>query len=184
VAESEFVSDDYGGITFDVYGPNNPTHTVSVRPRLELPYDMVLSARAEFQGGHYMTDGASSNLVSRNNVAQCQPFYENPDQATALKRARCDEEIESGAYSSYVYPADFLKLRNVTFRAPLPFLQSSTQGTSFSLTVRNIRLWLNDDFEAFDPEMTGQEGLGQITRSITEHIPAPYTVTATIDVSL
>ena len=184
VAEPEFLRDDNGDITFDVYGPNNPTHTVSVRPRLELPYDMVLSARAEFQGGHYMTDGASSNLVSRNNVAQCQPFYENPDQATALKRARCDEEIESGAYSSYVYPADFLKLRNVTFRAPLPFLQSSTQGTSFSLTVRNIRLWLNDDFEAFDPEMTGQEGLGQITRSITEHIPAPYTVTATIDVSL
>lgn len=184
VAEPEFLRDDNGDITFDVYGPNNPTHTVSIRPRLELPYDMTLSARAEFQGGHYMTDGASSNLVSRNNVAQCQPFYENPDQATALKRARCDEEIESGAYSSYVYPADFLKLRNVTFRAPLPFLQSSTQGTSFSLTVRNIRLWLNDDFEAFDPEMTGQEGLGQITRSITEHIPAPYTVTATIDVSL
>ena len=184
VAEPEFLRDDNGDITFDVYGPNNPTHTISVRPRLELPYDMTLSARAEFQGGHYMTDGASSNLVSRNNVAQCQSFYENPDQAPALKRARCDEEIESGAYSSFVYPADFLKLRNVTFRAPLPFLQSSTRGTSFSLTVRNIRLWLNDDFEAFDPEMTGQEGLDQITRSITEHIPAPYTVTATIDVSL
>jgi TonB-dependent SusC/RagA subfamily outer membrane receptor len=184
VAEPKFLRNANGGITFDVYGPNNPTYTISVRPRLKLPYDMTLSARAEFQGGHYMTDGASSNLVSRNNVAQCQSFYENPGQATALKRARCDEEIESGAYSSYVYPADFLKLRNVTFRAPLPFLQSSTQGTSFSLTVRNIRLWLNDDFEAFDPEMTGQEGLGQITRSITEHIPAPYTVTATIDVSL
>jgi len=184
VAEPEFLRDENGDITFDVYGPNNPTHTISVRPRLQLPFDMVLSGRFEYQGGHYMTDGASSNLVSRNNVPMCQSFYQNPDQATALKRARCDEEIESGAYSSYVYPADFLKLRNVTFRAPLPFLQASTRGTSFSLTVRNIRLWLNDDFKAFDPEMTGQEGLGQITRSITEHIPAPYTVTATIDVSL
>jgi hypothetical protein len=184
VAEPEFLRDENGDITFDIYGPNNPTHTISVRPRLQLPFGMSLSGRFEYQGGHYMNDGASSNLVSRNNVPMCQSFYQNPDQATALKRARCDEEIESGAYSSFVYPADFLKLRNATFRAPLPFLRSATRGATFSLTVRNIRLWLNDDFEAFDPEMTGQEGLGQITRGITEHIPAPYTVTATIDVSL
>ena len=184
VAAPEFLRDDNGDITFDIYGPNNPTHTISVRPRLELPFGLTLSGRFEYQGGHYMVDGASDNLAARGNLPQCQSFYENPDQATALKRARCDVEIESGAYTSFVYPADFLKLRHATLRAPLPFLRSSTRGATFSLSVRNIRLWLHDDFEAFDPEMTGQEGLGQITRSITEHIPAPYTVTATIDVSL
>jgi outer membrane receptor protein involved in Fe transport len=184
VAEPEFLRDENGDITFDVHGPNNPTHTISARPRLQLPFGMTLSARFEYQGGHYIVDGASDNLAARGNLPQCQAFYENPDQATALTRARCDVELQAGAYTSFVYPSDFLKLRHATFRAPLPFLRSATRGATFSLSIRNVRLWLTDGFDAFDPEMTGQEGLNQITRSITEHIPAPYTVTATIDVSL
>ena len=184
VAEPEFLRDDDGNITFDVYGSNNPTHTVSVGPTLRLPYDITLSGRFEYQGGHYINDGASSNLAARGNLPQCASFYNNPDQATALKRARCDVDLQSGAYSSFVYPADFLKLRDATLRIPLPFAQAVTRAATFSVSVRNVRLWLNDDFAAFDPEMTGQEGLGQITRSITEHIPKPYTVTATLDISL
>jgi hypothetical protein len=93
-------------------------------------------------------------------------------------------DLQSGSYTSFVYPADFLKLRDATLRVPLPFASTLTRAATFSLSVRNVRLWLNDDFTAFDPEMTGQEGLNQITRSITEHIPKPYTVTATLDISL
>jgi outer membrane receptor for ferrienterochelin and colicin len=183
-AEPEFLRDDNGDITFDVYGANNPTHTVSVRPRLELPYDIVLSARAEFQGGHYMADGATENVASRGNAPQCAAFYEDRSQTTALTRARCDVDISAGQYASWIYPADFMKLRSATLRVPVPFAASLTRGATFSLSANNIRLWLNDDFEAFDPEMTGQEGLGQVTRGITEHIPAPFSVTATLDVSL
>ena len=183
-AEPEFLRDEEGDITFDIYGANNPTHTVSVRPRLELPYDIVLSARAEFQGGHYMADGATENVASRGNAPQCAAFYEDRSQTTALTRARCDVDISAGQYASWVYPADFMKLRSATLRVPVPFAASLTRGASFSLSANNVRLWLNDDFEAFDPEMTGQEGLGQVTRGITEHIPAPFSVTATLDVSL
>ncbi len=184
VADPEFLRDDEGNITFNIYGPNNPTRTVSFSPTLRLPYGATLSGRFEYQGGHYMDDGASSNLAARGNLPQCASFYENPGQATALTRARCDVDLQSGAFSSFVYPADFLKLRDATLRIPLPFAQSVTRAATFSLSVRNVRLWLDDDFTAFDPEMTGQEGLGQITRSITEHIPAPYTVTATLDIGL
>jgi outer membrane receptor protein involved in Fe transport len=184
VAQPEFLRDEEGNITFDIYGPNNPTHTVSLGPTLRLPYDITLSGRFEYQGGHYIVDGASSNLAARGNLPQCQSFYDNPDQATALTRARCDVDLQSGSYTSFVYPADFLKLRDATLRVPLPFASTLTRAATFSLSVRNVRLWLNDDFTAFDPEMTGQEGLNQITRSITEHIPKPYTVTATLDISL
>lgn len=183
-AEPEFLRDDEGDITFDVYGANNPTHTVSIRPRLELPYDIVLSARAEFQGGHYMADGATENVASRGNAPQCAAFYEDRSQTTALTRARCDVDLSAGQYASWIYPADFMKLRSATLRVPVPFAASLTRGATFSLSANNVRLWLNDDFEAFDPEMTGQEGLGQVTRGITEHIPAPFSVTATLDVSL
>lgn len=184
VAQPEFLRDEEGNITFDVYGPNNPTHTVSFSPTLRLPYDITLSGRFEYQGGHYIVDGASSNLAARGNLPQCQSFYDNPDQTTALARARCDVDLQSGSYTSFVYPADFLKLRDATLRIPLPFASALTRAATFSLSVRNVRLWLNDEFTSFDPEMTGQEGLNQITRSITEHIPKPYTVTATLDISL
>jgi outer membrane cobalamin receptor len=182
-AEPEFLRDEEGEITFDVYGPNNPTHTFSIRPRLELPYDIILSARAEFQGGHYMADGATENVASRGNAPQCAEFYEDRSQTTALTRARCDVDISAGQYASWIYPADFMKLRSATLRVPLPFAASVTRNATFSLSANNIRLWLNDDFEAFDPEMTGQEGLNQVTRGITEHIPAPFSMTATLDVS-
>ena len=182
-AEPEFLRDEEGNITFDVYGANNSTHTVSVRPRLELPYGITLSARAEYQGGHYMADGATENVASRGNAPQCATFYEDRSQTTALTRARCDVDISAGQYASWIYPADFLKLRSATLRVPVPVATSLTRAATFSLSANNVRLWLNEDFEAFDPEMTGQEGLGQVTRSITEHIPAPFSVTATLDVS-
>jgi len=183
-AEPKYLRDENGNITYDIYGPNNATHTIGLSPTVQLPHNMTLSARFEYQGGHYMTDGASSNAAFRDNSPVCQPFYDNPGQTTALMRARCGQQELSKPYNPWVYPADFLKLRDATLRMPVPFAQSVVRGATFSLSVRNIRLWLNDDFKAFDPGMTGQEGLGQSTRGITEHIPAPYSVTATLDVAL
>jgi outer membrane receptor for ferrienterochelin and colicin len=184
VADPEYLRDENGDIAFDVYGPNNPTHTFTLEPTITFPYGIQLTSRFQYKGGHYMTDGASSNVAFRQNAPMCQSFYENPGQTTALERARCDVDELSKPFNSWVYPADVLKLRSATLRTPLPFAQSVAQSASFSLSVNNIRLWLNDDFWAFDPEMTGQEGLNQVTRSITEHIPAPYSVRASIDITL
>jgi hypothetical protein len=44
-------------------------------------------------------------------------------------------------------------------------------------------LWLNDDFLAFDPGMTGQDGINAQARSITEHIPSPMSFAASLKVN-
>ncbi len=202
VAEPDFLTDEDGDITFDIWGPNVPTRTVSLKTTLRMPFDISLSARAEYQGGHFINDGASNNMARRapapDNLPSdpsqlawpgCTAGYTalangNRGQLTAIDRARCDVTVLSGAYSTFVYPADFVKLRDLTLRVPLPLAANLVRTASFSLSLRNVRLWLHEDFAAFDPEMTGQEGLGQSTRAITEHIPAPYSVTATINVTL
>jgi outer membrane receptor protein involved in Fe transport len=183
-AAPEYKRNENGNITYDIYGPNNPTHTFSLNPTLRLPYHITLSARVQYQGGHYMEDGASSNAAFRGTSPVCQPFYDNPNQVMALMRARCDIEELSKPYSPWVYPADHIKLSSATLRMPLPFAESVVRGATFSLSVNNVRLWLDDGFKAFDPGMTGQEGLNQSTRGITEAIPAPYSVTATLDIAL
>ena len=189
-AEPDFANDS----DYFVFGPNQPTHTVGISTSLRLPLGIAVSARGEYMGGHYIADGASSNMAQREALPHCQMLGAyallesgNRDGLSALDRARCDIAILSSddvQYSLFVYPADFFRLRDVTVRVPVPIRLSGTGSASLALSLRNVRLWLNDDFLAFDPEMVGQDGINQPTREITEHIPAPYSVTASLRVTL
>ena len=131
-------------------------------------------------------------MANRDALPHCQMLGAyglieggNRSGLTALDRARCDLGILGNLnYNLFVYPADFFRLRDVTVRVPVPVGLSGTGSASFAVSLRNVRLWLNDDFLAFDPEMMGQDGINQPTREITEHIPAPYSVTASLRVTL
>lgn len=184
-----------------VIGPNAPTRIVGLNSTLSLPGGLRLSARGEYQGGHFVRAGVAQNAVRRSVVwAGCNEVYniagEAPlratspgrDQLTALQRAKCDPGLTDTDY--WTEKADFFKIRDVTLQAPLPeSWVPGASGATLTVSGRNIFRWTNDEWTHFDPEMGGNNDNNPISRngassgdflvtSISEHIPAPamYTV--------
>lgn len=174
------------------FGPNQPTHQIGLNTELQLPRGVRLSARGEYQGGHYINDSASEFMIDRGAGAPgCDraythvPFddYPNGDlgKVTALERARCyKQNLRSGLW---IYPADFFKLRELTLSAPIGRFIPSARSATLSLSLRNAFRWTNRDFLAFDPEMvSSRENTRALTTGITEHAPAPARFTASLRV--
>ncbi|MBI4539134.1 MAG: TonB-dependent receptor [Gemmatimonadetes bacterium] len=176
-----------------IHGPNLPTTIINASTSFSLPWGISLSARAEYQGGGYMNEEASNQAIRRNvNWPTCWSVYKkqgakfydakNESMLTAMERARCNPRLSSGDYN--IYPIDFMKIRELTLRAPLP--QDWIPGASsaaLTLSAQNFWRWLNSDFRAFEPEMSGQEGSQAKVRYLSEHIPAPATYLMSIRVT-
>ncbi|KPJ80334.1 MAG: hypothetical protein AMS19_09615 [Gemmatimonas sp. SG8_23] len=179
-----------------IFGPNQPTQIVGINSTFSLPYGMRLTARGEYQGGHYVTAGVAVNAIGRSVVwAGCYDEYgiageaplqiDSPgrDGLTALERARCDADLAEGSF--WAEKADFFKLRELSLQAPLPEnLIPGTSGATLTLAGRNIWRWTNAEWTHFDPEMGGNNDNNPISRDgaqpgsflvteISEHIPAP-----------
>lgn len=171
-----------------VFGPNLPTHTFGINSELRFPAGIRLSGRAELQGGNYIHVDADRNLAVRGVLPECEDIYPlitagQREGLTAKQRARCDRRIAEGTYSLFVYPADFMKLRDATLLVPVPARLVGDRTASFSLSLQNLRLWRNDEFTAWDPEMM-QNGPGGQVRQIVEDLPAPYRVIASFRLRL
>jgi TonB-dependent starch-binding outer membrane protein SusC len=170
------------------HGPNLPTVTYGIRSGLELPYDISLNANGEYQGGHYIYDGAAYNAVVRSvRWPGCYRFYTlqetgRADQATALDRARCTVAATRPDY--FIYPADFFKLRDVSASILVPArLVPGSTSARFTLSGHNIFKWVNSEFPVFDPETGNNGGFDSRVRSILEHVPPPATYTASLRVT-
>jgi TonB-linked SusC/RagA family outer membrane protein len=168
-----------------IHGPNLPKHTYGMQTNLSLPYGIVLNARGEYMGGHYMYDGAAFNAVTRAvRWPGCYDFYTlqetgRASEATALDRARCTVGTTRADY--FVYPADFFKLREVSLSVAIP--QRFVRGASsarLTLAGYNVWKWLNKDFPVFDPETGNNGGFDSRVRSILEHVPPPAVYTASV----
>lgn len=170
-----------------VYGPNLPNKTYGFRTTLTLPHRITLSAIGEWEGGHYIYDGAAYNAVVRSvRWPGCYSFYTLQEtgrlaEATALDKARCT--VSSTRADYFVYPANFFKLRDVSLVVPIP--RRFTPGIgSATLTVaaRNAVKWVNKDFPVFDPETGNNGGFDSQVRSILEHVPPPASFVAALRV--
>lgn len=167
------------------HGPNLPTKTYGVQSSLTLPFGMSLRAQGEWMGGHYMYDGAAFNAVVRSvRWPGCYKFYTLQEtgrlaEATSLDAARCTVSLTKADY--FIYPADFFKLRNLTFSVPLPrrVLYGASSGV-LTLSGHNIWKSVNDGFPVFDPETGNNGGFDSRVRSILEHVPPPATYTAAL----
>ncbi len=161
------------------FGPNLPTLTWGVNTTLHLPNNMSLTARGEYQGGHYMILGAASAALSRSvRWAGCFDAYriietQGADALTAAQRGKCVGEFFDGDY--VIYPADFFKIRELTFNMPVPeALVPGASSATLTFSGRNIFNWVNEDFPTFDPEMGNNNNPGDVSvRSISEHVPVP-----------
>ena len=188
-----------------VIGPNSPTDIFALNTSVTLPGGLRLSARGEYQGGHYVPAGVAQNAVRRSVVwAGCNEVYNiageaplratSPGRAnlTALQRAKCDPGLTDGDY--WTEKADFFKIRDITLQAPLPeSLVPGASGATLTVSGRNIFRWTNSEWTHFDPEMGGNNDNNPISRngassgaflvtSISEHIPAPATYTVALRV--
>lgn len=188
-----------------IIGPNSPTDIIGLNTTLTLPAGLRLSARGEYQGGHFVPAGVAQNAVRRSVVwAGCNEVYEIAGEAplrstspgrgqlTALQRAKCDPGLSDTDF--WTESADFFKIREVSLQAPLPeSWVPGASGATLTVAGRNIFRWTNDEWTHFDPEMGGNNDNNPISRdgassgaflvtSISEHIPAPATWTVALRV--
>jgi TonB-linked SusC/RagA family outer membrane protein len=169
-----------------LHGPNLPTHTYGLQTSVNLPFGVMINARGEYLGGHYMYDGAAYNAVVRSvRWPGCYDFYTLQEtgraatEATALQQARCTVSLTRPDY--FIYPADFFKLREVSLSVPVPqrFLRGA-RSARLTLSGYNVWKWLNKDFPVFDPETGNNGGFDSRVRSILEHVPPPAVYTASM----
>ncbi len=170
------------------YGPNLPTLTVGVNTTLHLPRGINLTARGEYQGGHYISNGAEGAALSRSvRFPSCFDSYriiesQGEGALTALQRGRCVGRFFDGDY--LIYPADFFKVRELTLYVPLPDdLFPGAASSSLTLSGRNIWRWVSDEWSVLDPEMGANDGFNTTVRGILEHVPVPSVWTAALRVT-
>jgi TonB-dependent starch-binding outer membrane protein SusC len=168
-------------------GPNQPTLILGINTSLYLPWDITVSARGEYQGGNWIEDSASSNAQQRgiaswptclNALALIKAGQSN--QLTAIERQRCI--VANYLPRTFLYPADFFKLRDVSVRLPIPVKIPRSQSAWVTVSARNAWRWLNKDFPIFDPEMMANDGALSSVRAMNEQYPQPATYTASIRV--
>ena len=175
-------------------GPNQPTLTIQPTTTIRGPGGVTLRARGEFQGGHYIFDGATWNGIVRSvRWASCLETHDtafdqgNLDQVTAFDRARCIADDVAGQGAPFIYPGDFFKLRNLSLQVPMTNVFSSVysgfRNVNLTLSARNAVRWVNGDFRVFDPEMSGNVGHLSFERSIGEHVPPAATYSASLSFS-
>ncbi len=203
LADPIFAEGEGGAISRYMFGPNLPTEVYSGYLELNLPKGIKVFTRGEFMGGHYISDGASSNVARRGAYTVCDEIviggknaYElveagTVDALTAKQRAMCTRSVAGGSGNIFIYPGDFFKLRDFTVSVPVPVKISGINSMTVKLSAKNAYRWLNDDFPLFDPEMVS--GGGRLTgsstsgyhssRSISEHIPSTASYTLSLRVS-
>jgi outer membrane receptor protein involved in Fe transport len=167
------------------YGPNLPTHTVRLDTRVEFLGGIVFSALGEFMGGNYINDLNTEGKISRgqNSWPTCLDTFDQVEQQgmqslTALQRSRC--LASQAASDSFIHPADFFKVRNLSLAFPLDRFVSDLDNPTLTLSVRNALRWFNNDWPILDPEIGSNTGQKSFVIQPQEHIPPP----ATFSVSL
>lgn len=170
-----------------IFGPNHPTRTFGLSTILELPWQISLSARGEYQGGHFISDGSSQDAASRAITTWPRCLAGNAlrrqgrgDETTARDRLYCESRFYR--QGSFIHPADFLKVRDVTARAALPFRIPGATSAFVTLSAQNWFRWVNDEFEMFEPEMMGaaEPGVQRVRALGIGVTPPPATLMASL----
>jgi hypothetical protein len=187
--------------SLNFYGPNLPTHTWTIAPTVRLPRNITVTARAEWQKGAFIGQGAAHFLAQRGpyGTPSCDEIYRivpweayhgplsiysnsadaddpNIGQVMAVDRARCYRRVLQG--NLFTWPADFFKLREITVQAPLPFQLPRLQSAMLTLSARNLFTKTSKFNRSQDPDAGGSvEGL---TFGFSDAVPAPAEFTVSL----
>lgn len=173
------------------FGPSTPTRTINLGTTVRMRGGVTLSARGEYQGGHYMFLSGARNTITRSTWPWCSETGSDGynliregrvETLTAQERYMCSVRVAAG------FPTvrgDFFRLRELSLRAPVQRFVPGTTNASLTLALRNWFDWLNSDWRltGFDPEITGRGGLQAPAAGYPEAIPGPRTFTASLRVN-
>lgn len=178
------------------FGPNYPTRIITAFSTLRMPAGVSLTARGEFQGGHYLWNEGVRNSLQRGGAHFCEADGSGPyrgaydmiaqgriNELPAKVRAFCDSR--NVRQDGPVVPGDFFRVRNITLDIPLPVDKFGIGGTNATLAISadNWFGWVNDEFIAFDPEMVHTSVTAESAgRTIAEGVPPPKSLSATVRV--
>ena len=169
-----------------LFGPNYPPLVVAPHTSLSLPGGITFSARGEYRGGHWIRNegGRWAMLIGTTQYGPCieaQRMIDagQIDQMTALERATCwQEELDA---LTFIYPADFFRLRELSARIPLDFLVPESYSASLTLSAGNLYRWTKDEFREFDPE---QQRDNEITTQMWAQPSPPRIFTSSLRIRL
>ena len=180
IADPDIVTNHY-------FGPNLPTMMVSPHTTATLPGGILVVARGEYHGGHFIRDGASrwSLIEFSQEYPPCFDAYEllaagQEDQLTALERAWCHSPHFDS--HTFIYPADFFKLRELSVRIPVGNLVPRASAATLTLSGRNLYRWVKEEFRAYDPEAGGFTPGHSFTNEIWQQPAPPKLFTAAMRV--
>lgn len=183
-----------------VFGPQQPTFILGMNTSIRLPGNITLSARGEYQGGFFVGDGPAGAALSRSvrwpTCARAHGMIDNfrasglsataataaaAPLMTAWENHACIPANHDG--DIHTYKADFFKLRDVTLTVPMGSLVPQAENATLRLSVQNYFRWFDADLRMFDPEMGNRNSISDQSRSFSEHVPPPATVTASLRVA-
>ena len=161
-----------------VFGPNLPTRTVGANAALHVR-GVTFSARAEYQGGSYLLNNASRSLFGQGVHPACESAYallksSGREALTAWERAWC--VAATVRRDGPIVPGDFLRLRDVSMTVPLPGAMMRARRATFTVAARNFLLSKSSQIEAFEPDMSGRDGLFAPVRAIELSVPTAASV--------
>jgi TonB-linked SusC/RagA family outer membrane protein len=149
--------DDKGNPIPHYIGPSLPTHTNALTADLTIFKYVTISTLFEERGGNYQLDGTSEfRCIAASQSAGQGCAFTNDPNASLDDQARFVADALYGTVYGYIYPADFVKWRelSVTFGVPESLSRSSAllRGATLTLSGRNLHTWT--DYPGFDPEIT------------------------------
>ena len=208
-------ADEIADPVFDdehIYGPGIPTLTLQPSVTVRAPGAILLSARGEYMGGHWASDGNHlRGIVGRGGWSPiCWPYYVNPydgeshgyllpqevvaqkgvpafttelkPDTPALWRARCTPGLNSTGV--YAVPSDHFRIRSMSVQIPVDFAFPDRVSSSLlTITATEPFRWYNDEWLVMDPELANQVNANSVFRGPSHRMPPTWGVSASLRVS-
>jgi TonB-dependent starch-binding outer membrane protein SusC len=169
-----------------LFGPSQPTRIIGVNSSIRVWRGIELSARGEYQGGHFIDEDASFQALSRGvrwpTCANAYKLIAASQQANLTPRERLTCIQANVRNDMFIFPADFFKVRDVTLRVPLGKAIPRTNSSTLIVSAGNWFRWTKG-LPLFDPEMNSNAGFNEAVRAIQEQIPSAATFLAQLRIT-
>jgi TonB-dependent starch-binding outer membrane protein SusC len=180
-----------------IFGPSQPTRIITGSMSFQLPAEVLVSARAEYQGGHWIQDFVQQRIAQQQTglgALGCDdrayrfvphteyqgPGNDHPNlgQVNALARAQCYAQAPSDVW---FYRGDFAKLREITLRAPFPVQLPGVSRATVTLSAYNLLRWTTDEYFGQDPEVShARDQTNSLQSIVSDQVPPPATFTLSL----
>ena len=166
-----------GGSCHEIYmGPSTPTREIGFANAFTIMGNLRLYAQLDYKGGHYQVCAICS-IRQRINTNTWD--VANPDADPAVVK-----QLLSLQTQTYIMPADFLKLREVSLSYNVPgSLGRFFKDYRWNVTLSARNLWMTTRYKGTgDPEVSFVSSANNFDRTDYAAVPAPRRFQVTVNV--